>query len=161
MNRKVEEAISLRESGKYEASIVSWKRLIQEEPDNGFLHYQCAWSHDALGLEREAVPYYEDAIRLGLGEKDLQGAYLGLGSTYRTLGEYEKSKKVLEKGINTFPEHKALEVFYAMTLYNLGQHSQAMELLLTCIAETSQDTCIQTYGKAIAFYSKQLDKVWK
>jgi tetratricopeptide (TPR) repeat protein len=161
MNRKIEEAIALRESGEYAASIERWKRLIGEEPDNGFLHYQCAWSHDAMGLESEAVPYYENSIQLGLDDKDLQGAYLGLGSTYRTLGEYEKSKSVFEKGIGRFPENKVLSVFYSMTLYNLNEHSQAMELLLTCIGESSQDSTIEPYKKAITFYAGQLDVVWK
>ena len=28
--------------------------------------YQCAWIHDVMGLETEAVPYYEQAIANGL-----------------------------------------------------------------------------------------------
>ncbi|WP_044337889.1 tetratricopeptide repeat protein [Rossellomorea aquimaris] len=161
MNKKIEEAIELRESGECQASIERWKRLIQGDPDNGFLHYQCAWTHDKMGLESEAVPYYENSIQLGLDDKDLQGAYLGLGSTYRTLGEYEKSKSVFEEGIRRFPENKAMSVFYAMTLYNLNKHSQAMELLLISICNTSCDADIQAYHKAILYYSNQLDKVWK
>ncbi|WP_374056262.1 tetratricopeptide repeat protein [Rossellomorea sp. FM04394] len=161
MNRKIEEAIALRESGECAASIERWKRLIQGDPDNGFLHYQCAWTHDKMGLESKAVPYYENSIQMGLDDKDLQGAYLGLGSTYRTLGEYEKSKSVFEKGIRRFPENKAMTVFYAMTLYNLNKHSQAMELLLNCIGESSQDPTIEPYKKAITFYAGQLDVVWK
>ncbi|TCP68322.1 tetratricopeptide repeat protein [Baia soyae] len=56
------------------------------------LDYVSAWSHDVLCLESEAIPYYERAIELGLSkEDDLEGALLGLGSTYRVLGQYEKS----------------------------------------------------------------------
>ncbi len=159
MNR-IEEAISLRESGNYEGSIDMWKQLIQEDPEDGFLHYQCAWSHDAMGYEKEAVPYYEKAIHLGLNDNDLQGAYIGLGSTYRSLGEYEESQSVFRKGIERFPDNKAMTVFYSMTLYNLKEHSKAMELLLTCIGDISQDATLEPYKKAIAFYSKQLDTVW-
>lgn len=114
-----------------------------------------------MGLESEAVPYYESSIQLGLEDIDLQGAYLGLGSTYRTLGEYEKSKSVFKKGIGRFPENKALTVFYSMTLYNLNEHSQAMELLLTCIGESAGESTIEPYKKAITFYASQLDVVWK
>ena len=161
MKTQIEEAIHLRENGKYEASIDKWKVLINKEPGNGFLHYQCAWSHDAMGSEREAVPYYEEALRLGLDIKDMQGAYLGLGSTYRTLGNYEESKRILEAGIDRFPDNQALKVFYSMVLYNLNEHSRAMELLLTCIGETSEDSGIAPYKKAILFYSERLDEVWK
>ena len=161
MKSQIEEAIVLREAGKYEASIERWKALIKQEPGNGFLHYQCAWSHDAMGSEREAVPYYEEAIRLGLDDDHFQGAYLGLGSTYRTLGNYEESKRVLEAGVGQFPDNQALKVFYSMVLYNVKEHNRAMELLLTCIVETSEDFNIASYKKAILFYSDRLDKVWK
>ncbi|NMH67494.1 tetratricopeptide repeat protein [Bacillus sp. RO3] len=161
MKRKIEEAIALRESTDYKDSIDRWKELIQAEPANAFLHYQCAWTHDAMGNESGAVPYYEEAIRLGLDDTDLQGAYLGLGSTYRTLGEYEKSREVFEKGLEHFPENTAMKVFYSMTLYNLSEHRKGMQLLLECIAETSQDPGIEPYKKAISFYSGRLDTVWE
>ncbi len=86
---------------------------------------------------------------------------MGLGSTYRTLGEYEKSKSALLKGIELFSNNKAIQTFYAMTLYNLNEHSQAMELLLKCLIETTKDAEIISYKKAIDFYSDKLDEVWR
>ncbi|HYK75005.1 MAG TPA: tetratricopeptide repeat protein, partial [Pseudoneobacillus sp.] len=111
--------------------------------------------------ETEAVPYYENAIQLGLPDEELQGAYLGLGSTYRTLGEYEKSKEVLVKGIELYPNNRALQVFYSMTLYNLKEHASAMELLLKGLIETSSDENILHYKRAIHFYSDKLDQTWR
>ncbi|BCB02820.1 tetratricopeptide repeat protein [Bacillus sp. KH172YL63] len=157
---RIEEAVSLRGTGNHEASIKKWKQLIEEDPKVGYLHYQCAWTHDAMGCEREAVTYYEEAIRLGLTDLHLQGAYIGLGSTYRSLGEYGKSRSVLKEGMERFPDNNGLKVFYAMALYHLDGHKEAMEHLLTCIVDTSQDETIQPYKRAIAFYSTQLDKVW-
>ncbi|WP_328177745.1 tetratricopeptide repeat protein [Peribacillus frigoritolerans] len=83
-----------------------------------------------------------------------------MGSTYRTIGEYEKSRRTLESGLAKFPGEKALLVFRAMAFYNLGQHDLAMESLLKIIAETSRDQEIQSYAKAIEFYSDKLDKVF-
>lgn len=91
----------------------------------------------------------------------MKGAFLGLGSTYRTLGQYDKSKAVFLKGIESFPEDAAMKTFYAMTLYNLGKHDKAMELLLRCIANTSDDKGIIAYKNAITFYSDKLSTVWK
>lgn len=48
-----------------------------------------------------------------------------------------------------------------MTLYNLNEHSKAMELLLKCLANTTTDPEILSYKNAINFYANQLDKVWK
>ena len=47
-----------------------------------------------------------------------------------------------------------------MTLYNLGEHASAMQLLLAIIAETSADSNVQEYQKAITLYSGDLEKVW-
>lgn len=136
-------------------------QLVKEFPSDASIHYQCAWSFDVLGVEASAIFYYEKAIELGLSEKELEGALLGLGSTYRTLGEYEKSKNVFLKGVELFPSNKAIQVFFAMTLYNLKDHQTAMELLLTCLVDTTSNEEILSYQNAIRFYSDKLNDVWK
>ncbi|MGM9988256.1 MAG: tetratricopeptide repeat protein, partial [Bacillaceae bacterium] len=105
MYTEVEKAIQLRKEEKLKESNELLVTLAREYPYDPFVQYQCAWSFDALGEEREAVPYYELAIALGLAGEDLEGAFLGLGSTYRTLGEYEKSKKIFEQARKVFPEN--------------------------------------------------------
>ncbi|GGA90865.1 tetratricopeptide repeat protein [Ornithinibacillus halotolerans] len=161
MEKELGNAIDLRKNGNYKESNELLLKLVQEFPDHASINYQCAWSFDLLGEEAKAVPFYEKAIRLGLPSMELEGALLGLGSTYRTLGEYEKSKSTLLKGIELFPNNKAIQTFYAMTLYNLHEHSKAMELLLKCLIETTKDPEIISYQKAIDFYSDKLDEVWK
>ncbi|MGE6611747.1 tetratricopeptide repeat protein [Peribacillus sp. NPDC076916] len=156
----LEMALSLRGKKEFKKSNRLLMDLAKQNPGDAVIQYQCAWSLDILGLEVKAVPYYEEALKLGLPDEDAKGAYLGLGSTYRTIGEYEKSKLTLESGVAKFPEHKALLVFRAMAFYNLGQHDLAMESLLKIIAETSKDRDIQSYAKAIEFYSDKLDKVF-
>lgn len=86
---ELEKAIALREAG----NAVEAKRLLLQlyaaEPYHPEILYQCAWVHDTLGEEKEAIPFYRAALEHGLGGKDRRGALLGLGSTYRTLGQYE------------------------------------------------------------------------
>ena len=43
---------------------------------------------------------------------------------------YDKSKEILEQGLQEYPEAREFNVFYAMTLYNLGQYDKAMALCL-------------------------------
>lgn len=157
----LKKAINLREKGLLKESNSLLVELVRNCPKNALMNYQCAWSYDALGEEAEAVPYYEKAIQLGLTDEDLEGALLGLGSTYRALGQYENSKKTFQKAIEHFPNNKVIQVFYAITLYNLKQHSEAMELLLHCIVETTQNRNILAYKKAIEFYSNKLDETWQ
>ncbi|MCC3356069.1 tetratricopeptide repeat protein [Bacillus sp. REN16] len=154
-------ALQLRKEGRLKESNERLLRLLKESPEDPQIHYQVAWSFDVLGLEGEAVPFYKKAIELGLQDEDLEGALLGLGSTYRTLGEYEKSEATLLKGTELFPENHAMKSFYAMTLYNLERHQKAMELLLKSLAETARETSIQKYKRAIEFYADKLDETWK
>lgn len=135
--------------------------MAELHPDDAYLQYQVAWSFDLLGEEAKAVPHYERAIEFGLEEVDLQGAMIGLGSTYRTLGRYEEARKLLEDGLSQFPENGAMKVFYAMTLYNLHDHREAMEILLKTIANETANEEISSYKKAIAFYADHLDDVWE
>jgi tetratricopeptide (TPR) repeat protein len=161
MEKELEKAIDLRKSGNHKESKNLLMALVQKFPDNASINYQCAWSFDLLGEESKAVPFYENAIKLGLSSKELEGALLGLGSTYRTLGEYEKSKSTFLKGIELFPNNRSIQTFYSMTLYNLNEHSKAMELLLKCLIDTTTDDEILKYKKAIDFYSNKLDEIWK
>ncbi|MEI3605592.1 tetratricopeptide repeat protein [Pseudogracilibacillus sp. SE30717A] len=160
VNELVQKALMLRKEGALKKSNVLFSFLVKEFPDDAFLNFQCAWSHDVLGEEANAVPFYEKAIRLGLSEKELEKAIVGLGSTYRTLGEYEKSRTVLLKGTKLFPNNKAIHVFYSMTLYNLGYYSEAMSIVLNCLADTTSNSDILSYRKAINFYSNKLDCIW-
>ncbi|MCP3740339.1 tetratricopeptide repeat protein [Rossellomorea sp. BNER] len=161
MKQKLENAIILRNEGKYKESNELLVNLVNIYPENPLINYHCAWSFDVMGNETQAIPYYEKAISHGLRGNDLEGAFIGLGSTYRTLGEYEKSNRTFLKGIGLFPDNQAMKVFYSMTLYNLNEPDKAMEILLKCLAETSDDINIKSYQKAINFYSDKLNKKWK
>jgi tetratricopeptide (TPR) repeat protein len=74
-----------------------------------------------------------------LSAEHLRSAYLGLGSTYRALGQYSEAERTLREGLAHFPEAAELKVFLAMAFHNIGQSKQAVELLLTVLAESSSD----------------------
>lgn len=156
----IDKALELRAEGKQKESNEMLLKLWKENPMDANLLYQVAWSFDLLEMEREAIPYYEKAISLGLSEIDLKGAYLGLGSTLRTIGEYEHSRNIFLEAIRKYPKDNAFKVFYAMTLYNLREYEASTELLLNLLADTSSDIDIIEYQKAIKFYANKLDRRW-
>ncbi|CAM4340324.1 tetratricopeptide repeat protein [Paenibacillus typhae] len=166
MDTRMQEAIALREAGRAEeARVLLLDLLAANSRDAGAdtdaeLLYQLAWTHDVLGLEREAVPYYEQSLAAGLPPEQRAGALLGLGSTYRTLGEYQRARTVLHQGAEEYPERAEFPAFLAMALYNLGEHSAGMGILLKLLADTSVNSGIQEYRKAISFYADKLDKIW-
>lgn len=156
---ELERAINHRENGKPEEAIVILKALLEANPDNAEANYQLAWCYDVLGYEKEAVPYYEKAISIGLCEKDQIEAIIGLGSTYRTIGQYTKSQRLLENSIRKY-DNKALKVFLAMTLYNLNDYEQSISILLKLLADSSSDEDIKKFSSAISYYSDRLNQVW-
>lgn len=160
MKEKIEEAKRLRKNKKPEEAMIILKTLLQSHPDDPDLNYQIAWTCDSMGLESEAAPYYEKAIANGLTE-GRNGAFLGLGSTYRCLGEYEKSLKVFDQSLTEFPQDRSLKVFRALTLYNLGRSEESVSQLLIQLIETTSDHSIKSYEGALRFYSDKLNETWK
>ncbi len=160
MQDKLAQAAEHRAAQRYDEARQLLSELHAAHPDDAAVNYQYAWLHDATGDERGAVPYYERAIQLGLPKDDLRGALLGLGSTYRTLGEYAKAVETLRRGMTEFPDAREFPVFLAMALYNTGIHAEAMELLLLTLVETSSDDGIKRFERAIRFYADKLDQTW-
>jgi tetratricopeptide (TPR) repeat protein len=160
LQQKLASAIKLRESENHEEARQLLLELHHEYPEDPQVNYQCAWVHDLLGLEREAIPFYETSIQTGLNGDDLKSALLGMGSTYRCIGQYQKSIETFQHALRLFPDDHAFNVFLGMAYYNIGEHSKAMELLLNSLADTSSDGVILRYQRAIRFYSDKLDQIW-
>ena len=160
LQERLASAIKLRESQKHQEARQLLLELHSEFPEDPQVNYQCAWIHDLLGLEKEAIPFYEKAIQTGLSDEDLKSALLGMGSTYRCIGEYQKSIETFQQARTLFPDSHEFNVFLGMAYYNIGNYSKAMEILLNSLADTSGDEGILRYQRAIRFYSDKLDQTW-
>lgn len=145
-----------RHGGQVVQVLRQLKELDAQFPNVAEINYQIAWTCDVLGREAEALPFYEKAVALGLPANELAGALLGLGSTLRNLGKLERSAEVLRSGQAQFPDNREFDVFLALTLHALGQHAEAMKLLLTTIADTTDDPGLTAYQRAIRFYAGKL-----
>jgi tetratricopeptide (TPR) repeat protein len=154
------DAIELRKQNKSEEALKILATLLKESPYDPELNYQMAWTCDSLGKESEAVPFYETALANGL-QNDRRGALLGLGSTYRCLGHYQKSLKVFDQAVAEFPDDRALRVFRALTLYNLGKYDHSISDLLVHLLDTTTDNSIKSYDRALRYYADKLDQTWK
>jgi tetratricopeptide (TPR) repeat protein len=167
MRDRLTEATQLRETGraKQDQAILEEARtllleLVAAYPDDAEITYQTAVVHDNLGLSREAIPFYLRALTQGLSGSDLERALMGLGSTYRALGEYKQAEETLRRGVKEFPHNRAIQVFLAMTLYNLQKYKEAMELVLTNLMETTSDEKLQYFKRGISHYALHLDETW-
>ncbi|MEY3774795.1 MAG: hypothetical protein RLZZ129_1575 [Verrucomicrobiota bacterium] len=148
--------VGARHGGQIDHVLDLLKQLDARFPNVAEINYQLAWTCDVLGHETEALPFYEKAVALGLPPNELSGALLGLGSTLRNLGQHERSAEVLRSGRAQFPDNREFDVFLALTLHDLGRHTEATKLLLEVIADTSDDPGLTAYQRAIRFHAGKL-----
>jgi tetratricopeptide (TPR) repeat protein len=110
-----------------------------------------AMTYDRDGLEAEAIPHYEQAIAAGLSGEALEKALLGLGSSLRNLDRFEESVAVLEDACRRFPDHQAMLVFLAFSLWSAGRRGEALALLARRLGEGSgYERAVREYADAIA-----------
>lgn len=133
-------------------------KLLSMYPDDAEINYQIGIAHDNSGLGRQAIPYYERALELGLEGPDLERCLMGLGSTYRYWGHYQKAVDTLRRGMRKFPENHAIQVFLAMALYNSQNFKESVELLIGNLMETTSDEKLQYFKRGIMAYNEDLDK---
>jgi tetratricopeptide (TPR) repeat protein len=110
-----------------------------------------AFGYDREGHETEAIPHYERAIAAGLSGEQLEKALLGLGSSLRNVNRLEESVAVLEDASRRFPDHQAIPVFLALSLWSAGRRGEALALLARRLGEGSgYERAIREYADAIA-----------
>ena len=151
---------TLRAEGRIEEARQHGLLQLIEHPQHAELHYEVACLHDTLGRETQAIPLYQKGIALGLSEASLRGAWLGLGSSYRSTGQYAEALAAFEQGLARFPDAAEFRVFRAMACYNLGHHKEGMESLLAVLAVTTTAPDLTPYRRAIALYAEDLDRRW-
>ena len=157
MKAAISRAARLRRESKLTEALAIMLDLYQANPREPSVNYQLACTYDPQGMFDEAIPHYEFALENGLDDDDLRGALLGLGSSYRSTGRFTDAVRTLQKGIEKFPDAPEFKVFLALSLYNLGQHRDAVGLLLAHIAEFSKEPATKRYSAAIAHYAAQPD----
>lgn len=149
--------LELKTQGRYQEALAL--RQLAAEPEAATLHFQLACLYDVQGLEQQAIPCYLAALARDLPPAQRREAWLGLGSTYRTLGEYSASLRAFDDGLAEFPQANELMLFRAMALYNLGENKRAVTDLLLLLAETSSDPDIRGYQRAIRHYAADLSLI--
>ncbi|MGV3488038.1 MAG: tetratricopeptide repeat protein [Tuberibacillus sp.] len=130
--------------------------LAKSYPEDASIQLECAFYCDSNGFEEEAAPLYIKAIQLGLPEDKMKKAYNNLGSTYRVLGRHEEALNILNEGLERFQDFRPLNLFKALTLYDLGRQGEAMDVVIAQLLETTEDADILYYKRALSYYANEL-----
>lgn len=154
MDNRIQAAIALRKQGEYEQSRQALKALVEEPALRALALLNIAWSYDNEGNEQEAEQWYRAALEAGLTGEDEFEARFGLASTLRCLGQYTQAKTLFEEILARWPQATEVRPFYALCLHNLGEHQQAVSVLLNCIAR-HPDARTAPYARALREYAQR------
>ncbi|HVT72741.1 MAG TPA: tetratricopeptide repeat protein [Lacunisphaera sp.] len=141
--------VGARAHGQLEEILPRLRALDARHPHVAEIHHQLAWTFAVLEKPAEALPHYEKAIALGLPPNELSGAYIGLGTTLRALGRFERSAEVLRSGASQFPDNPEFTVFLALTLFAQSHQAEAMRLVLDTLCDTTEEPGLTAYQRAI------------
>ena len=115
-------------------------------------HLERAYALDSAGDEHGAIVEYERALEAGIPDDMLAKTLLGYGSTLRNVGRNDDSVRVLEDAVRRFPEHQALPVFLAFSLWTAGRRGEALAILARRLGDGSG------YERSIGEYSAEIER---
>jgi tetratricopeptide (TPR) repeat protein len=118
--------------------------------------YDRACACDREGLEAEAIPHYEEALRLGLDDGLVAGALLGLGSSLRNVGRAEDAVAVLTVACARFPDDAALPLFRALALASAGRCGEALGDTILLAAARIDTPEVRRSRRALDEYAGEL-----
>jgi tetratricopeptide (TPR) repeat protein len=92
---------------------------------------------DRLGREQQAIPFYEQALRLGLDGPLLRDALICLGSSLRTAGRARDALRRFQQARRRFPNDVVVELFLALGYHDMRRETDALRLTaLACLRES-------------------------
>lgn len=158
INQEMDKGHELLKTGKDDLAIQHFKNLCELFSNEGAVWLNSALVLDTLGFEEEAIPQYLRAIDLKIEGKDLRDALVCLASSYRNVGDLEKSLYYLNLANQTFKEDLVVLAFLALVLHDLNCSSEALSMIGLTLLKESSSNDLQAYNKALTQYYKNLPK---
>lgn len=156
----IAQAKALRQEDKLDESEELLLTLLEEYPDDPQVLFEVGGAYDVMGLETEAIPYYQRAIDEGLEGTELLECLICLGISQRAIGDFQEAVDALEEAINGFPDDNSSKAFLALAYYSNDQHTEAVQMLLELLLTTTNDEQILSYADTLDFYKDNLDEIW-
>src|SRR5215471_4300575 len=130
LNDLLEEAQRDIDQKQFEAAIAPLQKVLIEEPDFAYAHFQLAYVYTALNKSKEARAEYERTIAL---DPKMSGAYLNLGTLLLENHEDVAAVAPLRKTVELLPAESHPRYLLAVALDRSGDRAgaaQAFEALL-------------------------------
>lgn len=135
-----------------ERMLATMRGLMEERPtEDPDALYEWASVHDFLGMEAQAIPLYESALRAGLSGNRRPQAVIQLSSSLRNVGRAEEAVRLLNAETSGGVTGDAAAAFLALALHSSGRPNEALSIALRALART-----LPMYGNAVTRYADEL-----
>lgn len=111
---------------------------------------ESAFALDRAGKERQAIPFYRQALRMGLSQSQTRDALTCLGSSLETVGELRAAIQVLQRARRMFPQDEVVTLFLALAHARAGQWDLACRQLADRLMKLSSDREILVYRPVLS-----------
>ena len=128
----MDRGMALHDEGKYEMSLVEYRKALEMEPKNGFVNYEMALSYYYLGDKVHAEEFAKTASKED-SESGVQGVIL-LGSLYDEQGNGKKSVKTYKSAIKRFGDYYLIWFNLGVTYNGMGQNEDAADAFENALA---------------------------
>jgi tetratricopeptide (TPR) repeat protein len=129
INSIIQKACSLIEHGNNEQGLNMFQTLSLQYPQESKVWLQYALSLDKLAMEKEAIPKYKEALKLGLSKEDERIALICLASSYRNVGQMHSALETIKKALEKDQHDVAVRCFYSLILMDDNKPAQAVKTL--------------------------------
>lgn len=122
MYRRFDEAVALGQKGQYEASIVGWKELARDDPDDARVQNNLGLALARTGKFEEAIPHYERGLELNPQYHSIHG---DLGRALMLAGRPDEAMPELEKALEFTPDSADIHNSLGRALTMRGRLAEA------------------------------------
>jgi Flp pilus assembly protein TadD len=124
LNDLLDEAQRDIDQQQFAAAIAPLQKILAEEPDFAYGHFQLAYVYTALKKPKEAQAEYERAARL---DPKMSAAYVNLGILLLDAGENVSAVSPLRKAVELLPAEARPRYLLAVALDRSSDHAGAAE----------------------------------
>jgi tetratricopeptide (TPR) repeat protein len=124
--------LALAQQGKNEEAIVEFKKALEKDPEQAYIHANLAEALSKTNKLDEALAEYQKAIAL---KPDDAAMYTNMGVLLGKMGKHQESQEAFKKAASLSPG-SAAQNFYNLgaTLVNSGKAAEAAEAFKQAIA---------------------------
>ncbi len=121
-----------------------------KQPTSAREFLQRGLRHDRAGREAQAVPDYQQALKLGLEPADERTTLICLASSHRNLGDLAAARTIIKRARRKYPRDPVIEAFTALILLDDGEPRLAVRILGLALCASAAPGELAGFDHALA-----------